>query len=292
MESQSADQYLVEQIRAGQDAAWRELIDRFHGRLMAFVRQRTPSLTDAEDIVQETFVGFLQSLPNYDAARPLETYLFTIARFKLIDRLRTRRLTPLESSDEDEDAWDRIAADGGETPSRLAVAAEDAALREQVLDDVLRRLICDYRDRGAFEDLQIIELLFYGGRRNLEVAELFDKDQKAIAGVKFRAIGKLRKFLEEMPSSCELTDEHAEITVSRVWRERRLTCLKRSTLGSYLLGVLDEPWLSYTQFHLDVVGCPMCLANLRDLEEEEEGGGLPERVYASSVGFLSRASAG
>ena len=69
-----------------------------------------------------------------------------------------------------------------------------------------------------------------------------------------------------------------------------MTCLKRSTLGSYLVGVLEEPWLGYTQFHLDVVGCSMCLANLADLESEEEERPPTdtERMFASSVGFLSR----
>ena len=91
----------------------------------------------------------------------------------------------------------------------------------------------------------------------------------------------------------ERVDEaHAEVTVARVWREHRLTCLKRSTLGSHLLGILEDPWLSYTQFHLDVVGCPMCLANLQDLQEEQAGAAKPltESIFASSVGFLSRVS--
>lgn len=78
--------------------------------------------------------------------------------------------------------------------------------------------------------------------------------------------------------------------MARVWRENRLTCLKRSTLGSYLLGVLDNPWQGYTQFHLDVVACPMCLANLADLESEEDDR-VPtntEEMFASSVGFLKK----
>ncbi len=78
--------------------------------------------------------------------------------------------------------------------------------------------------------------------------------------------------------------------MAHVWRDTRLTCLKRSTLGSYLIGVLEEPWLGYTQFHLDVVACPMCLANLADLESEEDDRtpAETERMFASSVGFLSR----
>jgi RNA polymerase sigma-70 factor (ECF subfamily) len=76
----NADHFLVEQIRTGSEPAWRQLIDRYTGRLLAFARARTASLSDAEDLVQEAFVGFLQSLGHYDPSRPLETYLFTILR--------------------------------------------------------------------------------------------------------------------------------------------------------------------------------------------------------------------
>ena len=174
--------------------------------------------------------------------------------------------------------------------------AEAQRQQEDLLAKVLRRLIHELRDRDAFDDLQVIELLFYAGRRNREVADLFDLDQKAVAGIKFRAIAKLQKYLGEAEEiALEALDEtEADVTVARVWRERRLTCLKRSTLGSYLLNVLEEPWLAYTQFHLDVVACPMCLANLQDLEEEEvadEPRTVSEQIFASSVGFLKTAGA-
>ncbi len=290
--AESADQFLVEQIRTGDPSAWRQLIDRFTGRLLAFARARTGTLSDAEDLVQETFVGFLQSLAHYDAARPLETYLFTILRHKLYDLLRQRKLTQLSEPAQSEDWWDRLVPGKTETPSGLALLQEARRERERQLTDILRRLVHELRDRDAFDDLQVIELIFFAGKRNLDVAELLDMDQKAVAGVKFRAIQKLQSYLgEQGPAPAEgLDDDQADVTVARVWREHRLTCLKRSTLGSYLLGVLEEPWHSYTQFHLDVVGCPMCVANLADLESEEDPRGAPdhERLFQSSVGFLKR----
>ena len=91
----SADQFLVEQIKAGSPTAWRELIDRYSGRLLAFARTRAPSFSDAEDLVQEALVGFLQSLAHYDPSRSLETYLFTILRYKLYDVLRQKRPTSI-----------------------------------------------------------------------------------------------------------------------------------------------------------------------------------------------------
>ena len=289
--SVSADQYLVEQIRAGDSAAWRQLIDRFSGRLLAFARARIGALSDAEDLVQETLIGFLQSLAHFDQNRSLETYLFTILRYKLYDLLRQRKLPLAGSGGEDDDLLDRTASDAC-TPSSYLADQEATAQQERLLCDMLVQLIHDLRDRQAFEDLQVIELIFFAGKRNLDVAELLDMDQKAIAGIKFRAIQKLQKFLSDRePAALACLEEGAaEITVAKVWRENRPTCLKRGTLGAYVLGVLEEPWKSYTQFHLDVVGCSMCVANLADIQAEEESR-LPadtERIFQSSIGFLSR----
>ena len=287
-----ADQFLIDQIARGDQGAWKQLIDRYTGRLLAFARARTASFSDAEDLVQETFVGFLQSLAHYDPSRSLETYLFTILRYKLYDLLRQRKSHVVAEPADSEDWWDRVVPGSMETPSGIAAQAEATAQQERLLTDVLRQLIGELRDRGAFQDLQVIELVFYAGTRNLDVADLLDIDQKAVAGIKFRAIQKLQKYIgEREPGAVAcLAEDHADVTVSRVWREHRLTCLKRSTLGSYLLGVLDEPWYSYTQFHLDVVGCPICVANLSDLqaERDEEPEGYANQIFQSSVGFLSR----
>ena len=286
----SADDFLVEQITRGSQPAWRQLIERYSGRLLAFARARTQSLSDAEDLVQETFVGFLQSLIHYDPARSLETYLFTILRYKLYDLLRQRKATIISEPAEGDALWDQTSPTDLETPSGVAVQAEAERLLERLLADILKQLIREMRDRDAFGDLQVIELAFFTGQRNIDIADLLEMDQKTVAGVKFRAIQKLQKYLSQQDPaalSC-LEEDHADVTVARVWREHRLTCLKRSTLGSYLLGVLDEPWRSYTQFHLDVVGCSMCLANMADLEAEEDDH-LPadtDRLFASSAGFL------
>ena len=294
MDTPNADDFLIEEVRAGHQHAWRRLIDRFHGRLMAFARARVASHSDAEDLVQDTFVGFLQSLSHYDPSRSLETYLFTILRYKLYDLLRQQKLPLQQEPFESEDWWDRVVPGTKETPSQAAVLAEATEAQQQLLSAVLRELIHDYRDRDAFKDLQVIELVFFAGMRNLDVGDLLEIDQKAVAGIKFRAIQKLQKYLGERDPArlgC-LEESQADLTVARVWRKGRLTCLKRSTLGSFLLGVVEEPWRSYVQFHLDVVSCPMCLANLSDLETEQEEDPQvdTERLFQSSVGFLSRQS--
>ncbi len=89
-----SDQLLVTRIRGGEPDAWNELIARFEGRLLAFVEGRLGRRTAGEDVVQETFLGFLNSLPNFEDSRPLESYLFSIAAHKLTDHLRREGRRP------------------------------------------------------------------------------------------------------------------------------------------------------------------------------------------------------
>src|SRR5438477_7196524 len=102
--SSEGDRVLVQQIRQGDPRAWDQLIARYVGRLLAFVDRRLRDRAASEDVVQETFVGFLNSLPNFDEKRELQTYLFTIASHKLTDHLRRVGRHPLKTSSDSGDA--------------------------------------------------------------------------------------------------------------------------------------------------------------------------------------------
>src|SRR6516164_7980277 len=89
------DRLLIQQIRQGDERAWEGLIARYEGRLLAFVERRLHDRATSEDVVQETFIGFLNSLPHFDDRRELQTYLFTIASHKLTDHLRRTGRHPM-----------------------------------------------------------------------------------------------------------------------------------------------------------------------------------------------------
>src|ERR1700684_2753670 len=98
-----SDRLLIQQIRQGDTRAWETLISRYEGRLRAFVKRRLRDRSSSEDVVQETFVGFLNSLPNFDERRELQTYLFTIASHKLTDHLRKAGRHPLRPASDGPD---------------------------------------------------------------------------------------------------------------------------------------------------------------------------------------------
>src|SRR3954447_11576362 len=121
--STEAEKLLIKQIRQGDERAWERLINLYEGRLLAFAVRRVRDRSAAEDIVQETFVGFLNSLPNFDDKRELQTYLFTIASHKLTDHLRRTGRHPLRMLSEE--GSDLLNQQFDPNPTASSVARRD-----------------------------------------------------------------------------------------------------------------------------------------------------------------------
>lgn len=79
-------------------------------------------------------------------------------------------------------------------------------------------------------------------------------------------------------------------SVGEVWRRQQLSCLSRSQLGSYLLGVGDPDLDDYIEFHVHTIGCRICAANLEDLQAVHSEGQAQQqrqqRYFESSAGLL------
>ena len=86
------DLTLLQRIAARDDAALAELYDRHHRMAFAIVRRILQSQSDAEEVLQETFVRVWSRAETYDARLGSPTaWLVRIARNRAIDRLRTRQ---------------------------------------------------------------------------------------------------------------------------------------------------------------------------------------------------------
>lgn len=199
----AADRDLVVAIRGGDEAAWQTCIDRFEGRLMAFVINRVGDRNLAEDLVQETFLGFMTSLPNYDDATPLESFLFSIAAHKVIDSLRRKGRRPQlrslaspsaeESSGPDYDPMDR-----GRRVSSAAASRERQSRDEHALRGILAELIAQWTAKRDYVRLQCLELLLVLGWPNKRVAEELGISEQDVANHKSYVLYQIRQRLERL----------------------------------------------------------------------------------------------
>ncbi|MGQ9575579.1 MAG: RNA polymerase sigma factor [Thermoguttaceae bacterium] len=192
--STESDNLLIQRVRAGEVAAWEELIARFEGRLLAFVESRTKNRAAAEDLVQETFVGFLTSLPNYDWRRPLETYLFSIAAHKLTDHLRRQGRRPtlplVPEAGSKASSWE--PAGSARAASSILRSRERRQLEEHALAQAIGEQIAYWQRRGDWQKLQCAELLFVRGWPNKQVATSLRISEQTVANYKFEFLSKLR----------------------------------------------------------------------------------------------------
>jgi RNA polymerase sigma-70 factor (ECF subfamily) len=202
-----SDRLLVARIRGGEPDAWNELIARFEGRLLAFVEGRLGRRSAGEDVVQETFLGFLNSLPNFEDSRPLESYLFSIAAHKLTDHLRRegRRPTlPLASGTSGND-WEPPA--GGRAVSSMMRSGERRSLEEAALVQALSEQLERLRTRSEWQKLQCLELLFLRGWANRDVATQLKMSEQQVANFKFEFVARLRTLVRKQGLSEDVFPE-------------------------------------------------------------------------------------
>ncbi|NIP26378.1 MAG: sigma-70 family RNA polymerase sigma factor [Phycisphaerae bacterium] len=87
------DAELLARFSEGDEAAFRDLVNRYKNGLYAFLKQFLNHQDMVEDAFQETFLQLFTSRDSFDTSRPLRPWLFTIAANKAKDALRKRQRT-------------------------------------------------------------------------------------------------------------------------------------------------------------------------------------------------------
>ena len=175
-----SDEAVVALVARADDDALAALYDRF-GRVaysLALKILRDQAL--AQDAVQDAFLAAWRTAAGYDPARAKpSTWLLTLVHRRAVDLVRReqrRRTDPLED----------------DTPQPLGEATEDeAAIREQ------RQLVQHALRQLPDEQREALELAYYGGFSQSELAERLGLPLGTIKSRMFTGLTKLRELLRE-----------------------------------------------------------------------------------------------
>ncbi len=291
----------VAKLAAFDDAEWARVERVYTGRLLAYIARRVTDPEAREDVVQEVFLGAIRGIARFDSAYTFEQYLFGICRNRTIDFLRRRAVHGVgvgegddgEASSEEVSLEELVSDDP--SPSRVVRAADLAGHARGVLAEVLREWVQETWAAGEFERLMVIEALLRGGWRNRDTWERFGmRDETAIAGVKFRALKRMRALAESRDAGGALTSAFSDeegaptVDIAEVWRSARVSCPARHWLARGLAGTLEEGPRAYVAFHADELGCAVCQANRDDLArlDDAELERILAQVRASTLGVL------
>lgn len=93
---------LVRRCRAGDGAAWEEIVQTYSRRVYNLAYRFTSRADSAEDLTQDVFIRVYRSLEQYDAKQgDLQNWLMRLARNLIIDDYRKRQRAPQDQAADD-----------------------------------------------------------------------------------------------------------------------------------------------------------------------------------------------
>lgn len=195
--NQSFERTIVQRIRQGDAEEWKRFIDKYEGRLQAYVSKRLQNSTEAEDVVQETFIGFLNSLANYDCESAIESYLFAIASYKVADVFRKKGRSAVRSAagSFDTESAEPTIQSPVRAVSSIARSMEERKLEENALAASIKQQLEKWKRSEDWNKLKCLELLFVSNRTNKEIAALLPLTEQQVANYKSDFLDRTRKLV-------------------------------------------------------------------------------------------------
>lgn len=138
MSSKDEDKLWVAAARNGCVRSFEKLYLKNHKRIYLFAKRMSNSTSDAEDIVQDTFVKAWQKLASFRVQSLFHTWLRTIASRVCIDRLRVKNVAVWQQSSEYQDIYPSMTsqADTSHDLERMIRRLPDGARSVFVLHDI------------------------------------------------------------------------------------------------------------------------------------------------------------
>ena len=178
---------ILSRIAAGDGDAVQECMDRYGGLVWSLARRMAPTV--AEDAVQEIFIDLWKSAARFDPSKASEkTFIATVARRRLIDRLRKQ----------------------GRRPQMRSLPEPDEPTAEPSVDEHLAiqrgaeaKSAAKYLNELRPEQRQVIRLSVVEGMSHSEIAETTGIAIGTVKSHIFRGLAKVRARLAEAEAALE-----------------------------------------------------------------------------------------
>ncbi|MDD9940050.1 MAG: sigma-70 family RNA polymerase sigma factor [Myxococcales bacterium] len=193
------DMELLNAWRSGDEGAGKRLFERHFDAMYRFFRSKVER--GAEDLVQQTFLSCVHNKAQFRADCSFRTYLYRIARSRLLDGFRKSQRTP-EGVNVDE----MSIAEMRTSPSSWLANKEE----RRALHQALERLPLDLH--------MAIELFYFEELSASEVAEALEVPEGTVRSRLRRGLAKLRSELERLSEGQHL--EQSLATLEKLMRAR------------------------------------------------------------------------
>jgi len=185
--SDCSDNELVEIVRKKDPDRYKEIIDRYQGKLFAYLYRLIGEREEAEDLLQDVFIKAFRNLHSYDTERKFSSWIYRIAHNEAVNHIKRKSLKKFIY-------WDNITS----TKDKLETASadegiEDSWIRKETNEEVeaaIKRLPLKYR--------QVLLLRYYSDKSYEEIGEILGKPVNTVGTLIKRAKTKLSGELKGM----------------------------------------------------------------------------------------------
>jgi RNA polymerase sigma-70 factor (TIGR02960 family) len=249
---------VIDRARAGDEGAFRQLVDPYRRELQVHCYRMLGSAQDAEDALQETLLTAWQSLGGFEGRASLRTWLYRVATSRCLNALRSRRRRP-QATWEVPDVRPPDATRLGEVawlepyPDALLDGLPDRApgpearyeAREAIsLAFVTALQLLPPRQRAV---LVLRDVLGYHAR---EVADMLDATEESVSSALKRARGALHRRLTADREPAPPPGSPAEqAVVARLAR-----ALEANDVDGVVALLTDDVWLTMPPIPLEYQG--------------------------------------
>jgi RNA polymerase sigma-70 factor (ECF subfamily) len=175
---------LVRRIQAGDEMAFREIVERYQAKVFSIIYGILRNRNDAEDIAQQVFAKIYFSIKGFDFRSSLLTWIYKITVNECYDYLRKKKVRRLV-----------YESDFTEEESQRMERSELGADHQPQMDETLARrdLVMKLLAKVSEEDRQLLLLKEVEGLSVEELASVTGMNENTIKVKLFRARQKLAK---------------------------------------------------------------------------------------------------
>jgi RNA polymerase sigma-70 factor, ECF subfamily len=205
-EASPEDIRTVEALRAGDEEAFRELVGRYHASLIRVALMYVRTRAVAEEVVQDTWIGVLRSLPRFAGRSSLRTWIFRIlanqARTRARREARSVPFSSLAGADDNAPAVDPdrfLSADHPAFPGHWTSPPQSwgAIPEERLLARETRDRVLEAIEALPASQRTVITLRDVEGWSSDEVRNLLEISEGNQRVLLHRARSKVRRALED-----------------------------------------------------------------------------------------------
>jgi len=184
------DAEIMLRVKAGDDAAFSYLVEKFRRPMVSFMYRMTHNSAIAEELAQEVFLRVYRSRANYAANAKFSTWLYRIATNLAVNHARDTRHERPEVT---------VNIDESDEETGLAVDVPDTSLNAE--QNILRRerLAAIKRHVQSLPERQRMAVLMhkYQNMDYKQIADVLHLSESATKSLLFRAYESLREKLKD-----------------------------------------------------------------------------------------------